>query len=162
MPWNQLIASGCSGSKQLIQIETVLMYQHVFRLDPRIDAHAGLIMKVMKFIFRTKLHQCMRKEWLIMKDYYDHALCVCWQSAKQAGGIIEDIWLKGAWDQISLIYSPEQFLEIIEQPAGSSWEPFEEIITTQITNGKLALKRIGASFCALISKNNDQNQCIDQ
>ena len=64
----------CSGSKELSQIETVLMYQHVFRLDPRIDAHVGLIMDVMKFIFRTKLHQRMRKEWLIMKDYYDHAL----------------------------------------------------------------------------------------
>ena len=84
----------------------------------------------------------MRKEWLIMKDYYDHSLCVCWQSAKQAGGITEDIWLKGVWDQISLIYSPEQFLEIIKQPSGSSWELFEEIITIPITNGKFALKRI--------------------
>ena len=139
------------------------MYQHVFRLDPRVDAHVGLIMNVIQFIFRTKLHQRMQKEWLIMKDYYDHALCVCRQSAKQAGGITEDIWLKGVWDQISLIYSPDQCPEISKQPPGSSWEPFEDIITTQITNGKLALKLIGASFRALISeKTMATNQCIDQ
>ena len=128
------------------------MYQHVFRLDVRIDVHVGLIMNVMKFIYRTKLHQRMRKEFAIMKDYYDHALCVCWQSAKQAGGITEDIWLKGVWDQINFIYSPEAFLQIIKQPPGSSRAPFDEIITTQITNGKLALKLIGASFRALISE----------
>ena len=145
----------CGSSKELSNIETVVLYQHVFRLDPRTDAHVGLNMNVMKFIFRTKLHQRMRKEWLIMKDYYDNVLCSCWQSAKQAGGITEDIWLLGVWEQISLIYSPEQCVEIIKQPAGSSWEPFEEIITTQVANGKLALKLIGA----LISdKNNHQDQ----
>ena len=45
-----------------------------------------------------------------MKDLYDQALCSCWQSAKQGGGITEHVWLLGVWDQISLIYSPEQLL----------------------------------------------------
>ena len=143
-------------------METVVLYQHVFRLDLRIEAHVGLVMNVMKFVFRTKLYQRMPKEWQIMKDFYDSALCSSRQSAKQAGGITEDIWLKGVWEQISLIYTPEQFLEIIKQPVGSSSEPFEDMITTQIANGKLALKLIGASFRALISeKNHEENQGVD-
>ena len=109
-----------SSSQELTQIETVLLYQHVFRLDQRIEAHIGPIMNVMKYVFKTKLHQRMPKEWQNMKDFYDSALCQSWQSAKQAGWITEDILLKGVWQQISLIYIPEQFLEIIKQPDGSS------------------------------------------
>ena len=61
-----------------------------------------------------------------------------------------------------MIYTPEQFLEIIKQPVGSSWEPFEDMITTQIGNGKLALKLIGASFRALIIEKSMKNQGVDR
>ena len=60
----------CSGSKQLTQVETALMYQLVVRLDVCIDAHVGLIMKVMKSIHQTKLHQRMKKELAIVKDLF--------------------------------------------------------------------------------------------
>ena len=70
-PLNDFVGS---SSKELTQMETVLLYQHVFRLDLRIEARVGLIMNVMKIVFRTKLHQRMPKEWQIMKDFYDRAL----------------------------------------------------------------------------------------
>ena len=141
-----------STTKELNQIETVLLHQHIFRLDLKLESHVGCIMNCMKFLMRTKLHERMAKEWHIMKEYYDLALCASWQSSKQAGGLTEDMWIKGLWNQISMIYSPEQFLQIIKQPAGASWEPMEPMITSQIANGKLAVKLIGASFRALMSE----------
>ena len=141
-----------SSSLHLNQIETVILHQHMFRLDVRQEAHVGCIMNAMRFFSRTKLHERMTKEWDIMKEFYDLALCASWHSSKQAGGLTEDMWIKGLWCQISMIYSPEQFLEIIAHPAGASWEPLEHKITTQIGHGKLAIKLVGASFRALMSE----------
>ena len=51
-----------SSSKELNQMETVLLHQHIFRLDVKQEAHVGCIMNCMKFLMRTKLHERMAKE----------------------------------------------------------------------------------------------------
>ena len=57
-PLNDFVGS---SSKELNQMETVLLHQHVFRLDLRVEAHVGCILNIMKFVFKTKMHQRMPK-----------------------------------------------------------------------------------------------------